>query len=788
MGLLKLLGLGQLLQPGLSDSWGRIAQRNDALRLDAVRSSDLALKENAQKVAHNLNDIYNLTDFAQTKSEKQRNARDPRLYDLKKAEFDAVASSIAACQGDGQDLRTDAMHLQMLAAETDLALDDSAEHRAKLEQARADYAVALVKQVHRDDNNYGTLAADLTRYIDTVKTNPAKLGAAMKALDALAGKRLVPTDGPAGQVQPKDEAKVGHPNPEVKKAAQTVVRQLEQDAQGRQKHIGPSTAERNAARMPADVLVHLMKIVEDGVARHEANDKLNEVATRGKSLFMQHQVDRSEVDALIDEAMIQLTILNDDDASKKCDKLKGQMGGNPKRGTGQVPIPYTPAQLQDNLTGRVFDSKFAAALVANPPAGMKDAAARAGAKFAEVIPNNSAGHKAAHEMRVDHILHDERPWQRSVPAFADIANTADDQEALQKIKTFLLTAPTTGESVVAMTYMMAKMYTCMKNGGCTPPWANKSDINYKVIGAQAPRDTALAAKNADHTPVKLLSEGAGITLLHQPPAVQGNGLIPSQRPTTVNRFGERNVGPANQRTTGELDQTKTSDAIKVAHGHALPFASGASGTTNILLHTLEYLNTDKQAGIDPKNFLLNAMAFVAYDGGHSLHEALWVANQTDQALGLNLGLGDPNKPNEFVSNYEGFANKFSGEMKTAVDDAMNAAWVGTQDYLQQHSHFADPPPPPAAANADMVPPAPPLAAQAAPLPPRPVNANVAPPLPPLPPLPPAQRQQRAPQPPIPAAASPPRPAQAAPASRPVAVPPPLPPLPQNPRGRAANAR
>ena len=97
---------------------------------------------------------------------------------------------------------------------------------------------------------------------------------------------------------------------------------------------------------------------------------------------------------------------------------------------------------------------------------------------------------------------------------------------------------------------------------------------------------------------------------------------------------------------------------------------------------------DAGAVIDPKSALLNAMTFVVFDGGHSMHEALWVANQTHQRLNLGLNLGDPTKPNEFVSDYEAFADKFNGNMKAAVDGAMNTAWAGTQDYMQQSSQFA----------------------------------------------------------------------------------------------------
>jgi len=152
-----------------------------------------------------------------------------------------------------------------------------------------------------------------------------------------------------------------------------------------------------------------------------------------------------------------------------------------------------------------------------------------------------------------------------------------------------------------------------------------------------------------------------------------------------------------------------------------------------LLHLYQYMrDTGGVNDVPSQDFLLNAIAFVVYDGGHSMHEALWVANQTDTRLNLNLSL-DPNKaaapdgaavptpvdPNtaaanppvlgmspppgeattKFVSNYNRFAEKFTGEMKDAVDRAMNTAWTGTQRYLEDNSFFAADPAPSAPAAA-----------------------------------------------------------------------------------------
>lgn len=134
------------------------------------------------------------------------------------------------------------------------------------------------------------------------------------------------------------------------------------------------------------------------------------------------------------------------------------------------------------------------------------------------------------------------------------------------------------------------------------------------------------------------------------------------------------------------------EAIELAHDRGLPFASGVSGTTNILLHLRKH-QADNGADVDATDFLLSSAMFLVDDGGHSVHEVMWTANQLDGTLGLGLGIGigDPTKPNEFVSDYDGIAAKLGGETATAFKKSMDDAWNGTQTYLEDNSYFATPP-------------------------------------------------------------------------------------------------
>ena len=77
------------------------------------------------------------------------------------------------------------------------------------------------------------------------------------------------------------------------------------------------------------------------------------------------------------------------------------------------------------------------------------------------------------------------------------------------------------------------------------PGCQAAGENYPVLMKQAKRDGAVA------TGEKVISEGAGITLLHQPGAVDDATLEQAaQRPGTENRWGNRR----NQGSERELDE------------------------------------------------------------------------------------------------------------------------------------------------------------------------------------------------------------------------------------------
>ena len=640
--ILIKLGLQQPLPKDLTDDADSIKASVQKLNLSKQQQKDLALEGNAKTVAGNLAAL--------------KKKIEPALYDFKRDEFTSLTSRIAQRKKTDPALLTDAAELNMLTAETEVALKDNKANRQKLEQAKQGFADALVTRL----DSGGDLAADLKTYFDNLieGESSARMTAALKALGVLQGSQ----------------------DQRVKDAAAKVSKQLVEENQKRQKALGPSMAERDAPRTPNDVLVHLMSEVNTALKTHTDDAGLKKVVATGRKLFMTHEFDGPAVAKLVDDAKTALERLADVDAWGRCDKLSGQL----------PPEDYemSPAQLQDNLYGRVFDTKMIHSLVKNPPDELLESSSKAGAAFADGIDENEPINKeAAKKLRKEYIIDDIRPWSKAVPGFQAIEDAKTDAEALQAIKTFLKTPPTTGQEIIAFSFVMTKMAICQQGAANSegeptkvPGYMTKAGANYgQVIQKQAVRERGTSEKANT-----VLSEGAGITMLHQPSAVDDDTLVPSERPGTVNRFGNRK-GPDSGKDLSEMERTK---ATEVQHEHSLPFASGVSGSTNIMLHMYEDLVAKGMTGVGSREFLMNAMMFLVYDGGHSMHEVMWTANQLDEKLNLNLGLGDPDKPTEFVSDYDVLVDGFGDNMKVAMQGAMDEAWTGTQDYLQENSFFA----------------------------------------------------------------------------------------------------
>jgi hypothetical protein len=168
---------------------------------------------------------------------------------------------------------------------------------------------------------------------------------------------------------------------------------------------------------------------------------------------------------------------------------------------------------------------------------------------------------------------------------------------------------------------------------------------------------------------------AGITFSHQPATLKQRWMIPSGRPTE----------------SYKPDFNKPSIPIRVALEAGIPYVSGISGSANLMLHLGSYLNRSGDAQTDLRQLLMSVLMFVVFDGGHSIHEVLWVGHHLDDALQLGLGFEKGTDPLRFVGSTAQLERMFAGTpLAQDLAEAKEMAWKKTLQVFDRYSFYARP--------------------------------------------------------------------------------------------------
>ncbi|OWQ44085.1 hypothetical protein CDL60_26920 [Roseateles noduli] len=520
--------------------------------------------------------------------------------------------------------------------------------------ARQQLATALMKQLDRG----GDLVEAVGAHLDNAfSEDPPAHEAMLKALDAA-----------------RDLKDLG-----LQDVAKRVCAKLAYAAQEAQKAVPASCAPREAPRMPNDVLVHLAVVVGDAAKRHSDDAALKHLARDLKMLFMSHGSSIETVRALSAKAAGRLEQLKEHAAADQCFRLAQQMPMRELRGEA---TSLNRQQLHDNLYGRVFDSRFMQQLVDDPPAAVLSSTGAMSAAFAKRLDQEGEANDAAAAAVRDELIGDPRPWMDRVPGLTPLLAATEAREARCALAAYLRSPVLDGPDAVSRTLLMIRAGVASKTLAVeagrsqdVPTFLQRSDEPYRRVALQATRQEMLKKGSGVRT------HGTGITLRHQPVAIDDPSLRAAVRPIDLQRVGDDKVAPGH---------THFSSAVDVQHNRAPPFSVGVSGTTNGLMHLLaEMRDSGEVSGVAARDLLLAIGMTLTYDGGHSLHETLWTGNMLDKELGLDLQLSDGTQaPTTFVSDYGALVEGFPSDTRDRLRVAMDRAWSGTQDYLRQHSHFA----------------------------------------------------------------------------------------------------
>lgn len=336
----------------------------------------------------------------------------------------------------------------------------------------------------------------------------------------------------------------------------------------------------------------------------------------------------------------------------------------------QIPAGATAethgTRMHDNMYGRALESALIAKLVENPPPGVRQSMDAMGQHLDGVLNNLPQGHQEWLAANVQGLMAAEpRSWEHDSPKLMALAHATSPAEAAAALRNVLQQPAANGADCLAIPYLTVKVSLFLDQNKAAP-WMEEANKNYSsVICAASARDTNRDPNFNRWTP------RAGITSHHQPAIVPQH--VAAMHP------GDRNTPLLH----------KPSPELTLALEQGVPFVSGVSGSTNIAMHMVgEMVAAGKP--IDAKDALLGTMMFLTHDGGHSMHEAMWVGNQLDQTL--KLGMNMPGgAPGDFVADYQGFLGSFPPEKGGAgLQAAMTGAWQQTLDHFGQHSQFMKP--------------------------------------------------------------------------------------------------
>jgi hypothetical protein len=449
--------------------------------------------------------------------------------------------------------------------------------------------------------------------------------------------------------------------------------------------IGQSTSERTSHRVPSEVTVHWITELEKAVKQEPDNNELKELLVNAKQHFMKHDMTLEKTKELLELAGTGAKEAGRLDLEKLAKTLITQLPKDDK--------DISLYRLQDNIYGRVFDSNVVNEMVKDPPESVKTAMAKTKAVVFDWISDdtNISNEKLkAGVVEFQKTLREKDPrfWFPNVPGLEAVRDAGTPEEALQAFKNYLQAPVNNGHDSLSVPYAMCKFFLALGQVQVVPDWKLKGDKNYqdvhfKVVGrTHLPGPTPKVPNEevrfvgVDHTKTK----NTGITLNHQPGiGPEDVTLNPSTRPTTYNM--------------AKIAEGDTpTEVVKQALGHGVPFASGVSGSTNIMMHLFESVKAQDPT-VDVRDFLVGTMNFLVHDGGHSIHEVMWTANQLDKSMGLGLGLGDPEKPLDFVVDYNKVVALYDKDpkndiTKTKLEQVMSTAFDNTSSYFDQNSYYA----------------------------------------------------------------------------------------------------
>jgi hypothetical protein len=326
--------------------------------------------------------------------------------------------------------------------------------------------------------------------------------------------------------------------------------------------------------------------------------------------------------------------------------------------------------LYDNIYGRKFESDVARQLVENPLPEMLQAAKAMGEAVAKEVDEKLYSDEFMDweepflEALKKQIKKDMRPWFKRAPQFKSILERPD----IDTLKT-ALTHVENGFDMISIPYLIIKIGLALRGTAegqiLEPKWLKMATRNY-MENITHDRSTL----EADEKSLTQTS-GYGIRLPHHPPYESAgsfdNGI--------------------NWTTAKPLRHQLRSFAQNALHA-GFPVVCGMSGSSNIMsffLRDAMKRGAHSSTGAE----MLCVLAFLAFDGGHSFNEAMYVYHATTKLPASSPEKEMWTKWRNGTVDYKFHYNQLtdlpaSTEGKNAVNKLLGAALDNTLDYFKKY--------------------------------------------------------------------------------------------------------
>ncbi|QBQ35442.1 hypothetical protein [Pseudoduganella plicata] len=378
--------------------------------------------------------------------------------------------------------------------------------------------------------------------------------------------------------------------------------------------LGASREERTAGRMPMECMTHLGHQIRAAMRTADPVQRryLHNLGAETMGRVLRHDLSFASTQNFLQEVQAGCQRAGLGALAELAGELGSQIPSADKAGDHAT-------RLHDNIYGRAMETVLMAELVRQPPASVgaaMDAMAQQLLETLEALTPDDQEKVAGRVLEM--VQAERRSWQTESPKLEAFAQAPYGADALRALKSLLSQPARNGADCLAIPYLTVKL--SLKLDQIRPaPWMAAANANYTgVVGPASARETRAFNPNR-------MSRKAGVTAHHQPPIAWSSE--PAMHPA------DRNI-PLLNKPSPELTQ---------ALQHGVPFVSGVSGSTNIAMHMVDHMLRNGKT-VDARDALLGTMMFLTHDGGHSMHEAMWVGNQLEQTRGLPLGLGAVPRP------------------------------------------------------------------------------------------------------------------------------------------------